>query len=309
MIRSCLETWLLAVLQLWRCAVVSLLVALILLFAAPDLSHSPQGAQAQPAKSPVGPVYSERPFDETVDALPKQFIGHDLARVIQALIKENEVRRAGKGEFETTEEYNKRLDAVLKRPLFGSVTKSSVVAFQARGNTQLRTKYDADVKELELRLDGQADEGLFVISRLDLRTTTGPYPAANAFGRTVMISKTRGNQYAIAVENASNYRGYEGTPFFPTLTRVAVPMEPEAAKIAKTTLRALLVCTLVEPYLASTIVNHPPTVDIPIDAQGLNINVKANVVAIWFYDPSSGRVLHRERPGVTNADHAGGRGQ
>ena len=80
------------------------------------------------AKSEIkpSPEYLSVPFDMSVEKIPVPFLGHNALEVKVAFYHREP---PAKDEFETTEQYQKRLSDRSDMPLFGSVSPDSILAF------------------------------------------------------------------------------------------------------------------------------------------------------------------------------------
>ncbi len=81
-----------------------------------------------------GDKFLEIPFNPYVEKLPENFQGHDIKQLWDALQIDE------KGEFESTTDYQKRLDDLRKKPLFGTVFLDSHFAVKGKPSE----RYDAD---------------------------------------------------------------------------------------------------------------------------------------------------------------------
>src|SRR5215217_4611094 len=83
--------------------------------------------------------FSQSPFDPSVEKLPPDYRGHDSKEIIAALTRRDS--QSVKGEFETTEQFRRRVKALDASPLSGGLTADSLLAFVIDG---VETRYDAD---------------------------------------------------------------------------------------------------------------------------------------------------------------------
>ena len=142
------------------------LVTIVLIALAPaSFGQKRKIAPVAPKKSvaPPTPRINEVPFDEALlksERLPSNFIGNNF-EVVKSLIPSSAT--APKGEFESTQAYQERLDRVGETVLINSLKLNSLLAFTRTG---LSAKYDADAEVLSVRVPvGQALLELF-LSRL-----------------------------------------------------------------------------------------------------------------------------------------------
>jgi hypothetical protein len=76
----------------------------------------------QHTATPKVAAYDKLPFRSEVQSLPKSYGGHDLFALAKALLM-----RPVKDEYETTAQYQVKLDAWSARPLYGEVKAKDVV--------------------------------------------------------------------------------------------------------------------------------------------------------------------------------------
>lgn len=82
----------------------------------------------------------DKPFDITVSSLPPKFMGHDPEALYRLLIDQLE---SPKSEFETTEQYKKRLDDAETNLSIGTLKVTDTFAFQAEG-IKVISEFNAD---------------------------------------------------------------------------------------------------------------------------------------------------------------------
>jgi hypothetical protein len=97
--------------------------------------------QSQLVKCP----YSEKELDTTLIRLPKNYYGNDLQEITAEVIKRG---KFVKGEFETTKEFQERIQNERRKVLTGELTFYSVFAFQDNGFISI--KYDADSQRMNI---------------------------------------------------------------------------------------------------------------------------------------------------------------
>jgi hypothetical protein len=160
--------------------------------AKPRQATRPSAKVAKPEAPP--PAWLQEPFDLSISALPVGFAGHDL----EALSVNLQRTTAPKGEFETTDGYNARIKAATLRPVVGTVTPTSVLAFVF---PKASARYDADkailVVGVELEDSGERNTrrrprsaAFFVDKR-----TSERYQGSNAYGVTTEVTRIRATIY------------------------------------------------------------------------------------------------------------------
>jgi tetratricopeptide (TPR) repeat protein len=85
--------------------------------------------------------FARTSFDSNVETLPPNYRGHDSNEIIAAINRRTS--QAVKDEFETTEQFHKRIKALEASPLFGELKVDSLLAFVI---ISVETHYDAQLK-------------------------------------------------------------------------------------------------------------------------------------------------------------------
>jgi hypothetical protein len=262
---------------------ISILVTLAVLV--PTYSQRRRVVRPTTASKPA--AWETQPFDDTVDTLPVGFSGHSLAQIYESLAKKPFV---GKGEFESTIDFRARIAEERSLPLYGSLERNSLLAFVfPPGNEGFSTTYDADLNILEARLEWSTDytplsgSSLFWFKTTrNLGTTTG----RTFFGRSVRIKVTRYDNYYLIGDIGSLTSAEKRNVF---VTGVFTPLA--IAREAKTRVRALVVCRLVDNALRYEYRRYELEISDPADVYRHDHGIAVKVEAIWFFDIKSGNVL------------------
>src|SRR5258708_6038063 len=104
----------------------------------------PMFAQTKKAV-PTIPAYSQTQFDPKSLRLPPHFIGHDIVRLYRSFAALNDAK---KSEYETTDQFNKRIELTEAKLFMGSTTDTVTMSFVVPVNAE----YDADTGYLFLRV-------------------------------------------------------------------------------------------------------------------------------------------------------------
>ena len=91
--------------------------------------------------------YTDSGIDTNVKSLPPDFYGNNPESVYLALLKRE--KAAVKGEFETKELFNKRIENESKLPIIGNIGLNDLLSFQAR-DTEIH--YFADHLEFSINI-------------------------------------------------------------------------------------------------------------------------------------------------------------
>ncbi len=254
------------------------------------------------------------PFNIAADKLTPQYLGHD-AEQLYLKIKEKQANEE-KGEFETTEQYKKRLQMEDSLPIFGTLMFDSIFAVKIFGIDSL---YNADKKELKIAIklskvknEAEYDESRrAVIAKSDHRELT--YKGTNAFGATVDVKEDVFTNYNIAFVNYEEFplEVYTDPNMFPSDPKSAnrfrdikwlatkesvvikLRIEPERARAAKENLEVLMVCSLEGPFITKGGTHRKPKFSDPSAFSSLDYYINARLLELWYYDFKTGEVFKK----------------
>ncbi|MGI9068367.1 MAG: energy transducer TonB [Pyrinomonadaceae bacterium] len=284
----------------------SLCVALSVLAGCATYLVAQQRGPSRRAKP--SPVFSTQPFDPSVPSLPPNFAGHNASELYKRIVGRNQV--SAKGEFETTESYDRRLQAEAAKPLLGSLTQNSVFAFaigQSEGKPgKLESGYDADrhvlhvYAKLKVAFDNSEERSRRPqplklpkevgrsLSWADTVTEHSFYTGTNAFGAKVRVERHVQVFMEIAFGNYLNFAALTG---FSDLK-----LDVAEAIRAKRNLKLLLVCRLAPPYVMKDTGYFAPKIDNPYEESQYYYSLNTELLEIWFFDSVTGRVYAKEKP-------------
>lgn len=168
---------------------------------APKKVPAPETIQKKTA-----PSYLTVPFDPGIQQISVPYQGHDIEQVYQSFDRRKNAER--KDEFETTEQFQRRLTEQAGAPLYGSITQDSILAFVVSPSLE----YNADSQTLTISLPTSAVWKSVQIdnSRLALKIKSGGVTkdksiGQNAYGAKVEIEKTYAKGFELAIHNESNF--------------------------------------------------------------------------------------------------------
>jgi hypothetical protein len=230
-------------------------------------------------------TYSTIPFDTTVAKLPKYYLGHDIEKIYSIFFERN-ASTLTKDEFETSQQYQERLSVQSSKPIVGSLNINSVFAFKL---DECLSKYDADLNFFALSFDYFLSENNVKIKH-DIHDL-GSYWGTNAFGASIKVDKSESIIHAIFIHNNVFVKRINEAPSPQSNFECTLSIGPEIAKLIKSSIQALIICKLVEPYISNEIVRSKPKFDYPYDSNFNNNYLHADVIGIIFYNYSSGEVL------------------
>lgn len=218
--------------------------------------------------------------------LPPSYKGHDIEHIYMIFFQ----TLLGKGEFEKTEDYKKRLQAV---------NLDDVYAFRVTNKDGLNLKYDPDNELLHLEIDTLTVNQIMpriedIDSFIVLKTTSkkiSSYVGSNAFGAKKQIKKYDAQKYGVHVlkmQSQPQPQLYDSLDFNLSISD---------AKKYKDNLNALIIC---RPYIKDDTLAFvggyyaEPTFKVPIGISYAVSGINIELLEIWIYDFKTGKILHKE---------------
>lgn len=256
------------------------ILILVLTLAIVALGQKPrkQPTSALSQKRTVHPVFTNAPIDMAASSLNPGFLGAD-ARTLFARLEARE-RTRQKGEFETSAAFVERVKRSEAAPLLGTLNLSSLIGLvPGRGRLgRTETEYDADrgMMSVHIQLIGNG------ITWADSTTDHYFYVGQNGFGATRRIEHY--TQEFVDLDLSQS--GME-------ISMVA-QMDAATAKRIKPTLRLLLICELVEPFLKSEARFVEATLDSPYEEKQISRALVVKLRGLWLFDQSTGKVLAKK---------------
>ena len=250
------------------------------------------------------------PFDRNWKTIPKSYVGSRcpvLYKEISGRYAESEDQRA-RGEFETQEEYQARIEregkAIEQGLIAGKVHFGSTVGFplpseeDADNSSSFSARYDVDHKTWTLVVNFlepgiHAGDGDSLLLPLCFSGTSEKYKAVNGFNAQFEVTKSTIDGYGVCVEvpRRQDDQGKTATRYgrFFDLALNDVPLE--FAKEKKGNLSGYCVCDLVykRPYYNSD--HLDPTFSSPSEIDMYKHYPCVENVEFWFYDKTTGDVF------------------
>lgn len=268
---------------------------------------------AQPSKAvPVASTTADvRSFDIQVDKLPPGFMGHNIKAIFDDLVAKKE--KAVKGEFETTAEFEARLQHQAQMPILGKLDRNGYFAFVIE-NSSGETFYDADsqVMTIAIALRG-GDESIYeksdkkaLVSQSESKREQ--YEGSNAYGAKAIVTRHLGTDYDIAFSNYSGFgvsryidsgtrsRGHTEDYFAKDVFMVRIPMDVALAKEVKAKMRILAIVKLLEPYTYEGSFYDKPTISRPDEYFIQYHFLNTTLLELWIFDESTGRIFSKQKP-------------
>jgi len=270
-------------------AVISIALASLLFFAVGVV-------EAQKSRAPSrGNVFLKTPFEDDGKNLSPNYRGHNIAEIQRALRTRLLARK--KREFESTEEYWKRIETLDGKPYFGSLRLNNRLAFIV-SNDSIRREYNADngILEIVVKLSGivegdnwNTDQYAVVIQKEDGPTST--YIGQNAYGASTSVLKTQQFFRTVAFVNHSQI-GIRSSASSASLV-CQIQLDSANARKLKDRLKVLFVSRLSRPYLTSGVIERRPTFSYPSANEAFHTNLIAELMEIWIFDPATGTVYFK----------------
>lgn len=249
------------------------------------------------SKKPSKTKYLTVPYNESIRITP-DFLGHDLKAIIDVLTKRKEFFK--KGEFETTQEFNERINREQIKPILGTVSLDSKLAFVAqkyrRFLLDVKTSYDADSNlfsiEIPSSYEGFISEAIInggdrLIGyekgySLDSQIVDlGTYKGSNAYGATVEVEKI----------------GYITWVLFPGRViekqNIQLTMNRDAAINLKDNMGVMFICKIIksDPIDKQSRLSKPTFQD-PKEILFLEYRLRVEIMEIKIFNKRTGSVYH-----------------
>lgn len=266
-----------------------------------------------PAKpKPPTPDFLSVPFNMETAKIPADFLGHDIEKLYNTFKNKQSGK---KDEFETTEQYQKRLEAEKDKPLFGTVAKDSILAFVVKANSE----YNADEQIMTVSLPTTSvynsikkdDNKLGINIKYGANTTTTS-SGQNAYGAKVDIEKTHVQTYELAIHNKSYLptektlderlkKSLEGSSlrnnndFIERMKKTTyvhkMKLGTDQAREVKPNLGAIVLAIPTSPYTSDGAILREATFKDPKEFFSQMYYLNVDIVQIWFYNKATGEIL------------------
>jgi hypothetical protein len=257
---------------------VALLVLTFTFFSQANAAEQPK---ATLAKKNV--AYANFPFNSDVARFPKEFLGVDPNSLFQALQNNPEpIKR----EFETSEQFTARHKIWSSRPVVGSITPTSLIAFTFRPDSlptdQASFRYNADTSEMTFSLFKERcghSGSLIVAAGVK---NVGSYVGQNAFGVKMLIRKTAVTRFCLSGISTIS---------------VTFPMPREKAVADKYLARFALIGKLASPYNEILGDYSAPKIDSPSEIRWTDYVLNFTVQDLWIFSGDTGDILYKSPRG------------
>jgi hypothetical protein len=253
--------------------------------------------RATPAPSQTGP----RIISTDGPSLGANFIGTDIKSLVATI--RNSPASKPKSEFETTEQYERRV---------GSFKDPGKLSFrllnEVDGTPNVDISYDADHQILSIEVmaslifltESTGVEPGFLLNRA--RLSISQYVGSNSFGIKKLITKADYAEYGVLLATPARVFDLSGSQFDKNAQahfELQVPVTD--ARHLKLTLRAVLVCNIDKPAIVEAFQGVTPTISSPFETNTSQFLVPVNPRELILYDSSTGRVVAR-RTGIFGSE-------
>lgn len=258
-------------------------------------------SEDKPAKQPE-PVkkatFSEAPFELTGYTIPNNFLGHDLRKIYYSL--ESRLKRE-KSEFETTAEFNARVEREDKLSLYGSLNMTDNFALVVDADSV----YDADNKSLKILVPLEHSwrtKFAIGIKGQEIENSKREYVGSNAYGATANITAYSTANAVLVVNNSSSYKIDKSSNSYGERLQVLLnDISVETARNITGNLSAVCVFKLDNPFIGEDGYYSGATINQPTVMVVSNKLIYGSVSAIIVFNNKSGEILHR----AANIDEVG----
>lgn len=278
---------------------------------------APKETPATPAiaRSKPSAAYLNVSFDPVIQKIPVPYLGHNIEQVYEGFDKRKKAEH--KDEFETTEQYQRRLTEQAGKPLFGSVGQDSILAFVVSP----RAEYDADKQTLiislptsEVRQSAQIDRSRLAVT-IKIELTKQKSTGQNAYGAKVEIEEMYAKSYELAIHNKSNFETEKvldenirrmsersdmpkmAASFIEAMKLTSfvqrLKIGPEEAQATKYKLSALILAKPIAPYISYGAILREATFKDPTEFSSQMYYVDVDLIEIWIYDKLSGEIISK----------------
>lgn len=218
-------------------------------------------------------VYLSTSFDLNLSRIPVGFRGHNPIELYNNIKKKSIA--INKGEFETTAQYEEKIEAESKKPIIGNLYEYSLFTFQS--NNIFDLTYDADNQEMEAYITN--------IKEIELRNRIlrkGTYNGTNAFGVSKEIDFEESISHCLSIINCNKF----------TNLKAVFKISAEKAKQIKEKklLSVIYIGKLSKPYIQNNYYTNTPTLKDPYDDKKRINYINFELNEIWIYNKISGEI-------------------
>ncbi|MSM39509.1 MAG: hypothetical protein GJT30_07805 [Geobacter sp.] len=244
--------------------------------------------EEKPLETIIAPKYTSNSFELVGNFVDKDFIGHDLREVYKSL----EARKnREKSEFETTYEYNLRIEKEDKTPLSGNTYIYDNISLLV----DVESIYDADTQILQILLpleNSWVTKFTLGIPSRESKVYKDEYIGTNAYGVNVNVKKYTTEKIVLVVNNSEPYE-IDNSLFKKKIKITIKDVSVETAKHNKNSIAAICVFKIKSPFVGKDGYHDKATISNPVEMTILNKLLYGDISEIIVYNKKSGQILHR----------------
>lgn len=267
-------------------------------------STKPAAAQPTPAKPEVkkpSPVFQEMAFGLAAQELPALYFGAGIQEITKAL---TDLQNAKKDQYETTAEYQTRLEGLRSKPVFNKVRYEDLIALPIQ-EPVLERIYNADTGLMSMKFSTSTHIGTVL------------RPSGYKLDRSRVILRLRQESVRKKATFTNAYgASWEGTDLnatvwsalVPSYTPSAIefPMAPDEARSLKDSkIASILIGTLSSREVVESGTSSKATISDPTSFFQLDEALAFDPKEVWVYVLETGKVLKKVKVEQTPLSRAG----
>jgi hypothetical protein len=228
--------------------------------------------------------YTSAQVDTSLKKLPPKYFGNDPKAIFTAI--ELRTKKAEKSEYETTEQFQKRLEKENGMPIIGKIKSDGLFSLQV---SDADFKYSADTSEMNIYLNLDYSDRAITLSSIDIDSVS--YTASNSYGASALVKNSDHEKYAAVPSNYTEfpYRDTSGQHYI----GVKIILNQNEAKNAKNDMRVLLIAKLTDPLISEKERYHGATFSSPYNGVFSDRYIHINLIEIWIYNQKTGQIYSK----------------
>jgi hypothetical protein len=217
------------------------------------------------------------------------YFGNNPKAIYDALEKRKET--TNKSEFETTEEYQRRIVKINNKPIIGKLSTNGLITLKVE---YVSVDYSADESEFSIKIKTDRQRHYSKLNEYVNHVTVysdsksgGIYSATNGYGARINVNKVIYSYYEAAINN------YSELPDILLDNVFKMKSTPDIAINIKDNISVILIGVITDPYTGYLSGRIGPELNSPFD-QLLNHNsIYINVIEYWIYNKSTGEIYSK----------------
>lgn len=248
-------------------------------------------------------AYSTTSFNLNLVKVPVDYKGIDPILLYNKL--EVVAKKQVKSEFETSSQYNERINIENENPIIHKLNKDSILAFCIKVDYDFKTNYDAENQLLSIKkeLKNYTNYNEYLsfdykrksVQIKSVQIKAGNYIGSNGFGASQDIRETESNEYHLLIDNwrsfdtsGTEYVTNIGTKF--NLNTTIAKQIVESIQTNNVVIGCLFIGKLSYPFSCIGYSHSKPTIDYPFDFTTNIKYINLHVLEIWFYNKLTGEI-------------------